>query len=203
MTLDHLIACPNCDLLHRDAPVEPGRLARCQRCGTVLFEPRRQAMTRVTMLATASLVLLVVAVTFPFLDLSASGFQQQSSVIDAVRAFTGSETAILSLALAFLIVLLPMLRLLALLYTLAPMALGHRPYPRAAHAFRLAETIRPWAMAEIFIIGVAVALVKVAGLATVTIGPAFWALVLVVLIGVVKDNMICRFSVWKTLQTRA
>jgi paraquat-inducible protein A len=69
--------------------------------------------------------------------------------------------------------------------------------------FKLAEHIRPWAMAEVFIIGVAVALVKVAGLAQVTLGPAFWAFVGLVIITVLKDNFMCRVTVWQTLNARS
>lgn len=198
-----LIACPVCDALHRDARVGDGRIARCRRCGTVLAAPRAGAMTRITMLAAAALVLMVAAVSFPFLELSTLGLHQRSSVIDAILAFSSGLTAPLSLALALLIVLLPAARLAALLYALAPMALGWRPARHAAAAFRWAEHLRPWAMAEVFIVGVAVALVKVAGLATVTLGPAFWAFCLLVVITVLKDNIMCRLTVWKTLYQRS
>jgi paraquat-inducible protein A len=69
--------------------------------------------------------------------------------------------------------------------------------------FRLAERIRPWSMAEIFIVGVAVALIKVAGLASLSLGPAFWAFVALVLITAVKDNFMCRLTIWKTLEHRS
>ena len=55
-------------------------------------------------------------------------------------------------------------------------------------------------MAEIFIIGVAVALIKVAGIASITIGPAFWAFSALVIITVLKDQLICRFSIWQALE---
>ena len=197
-----LIACPVCDALYNDVDVPPGRVARCRRCGTVLGAPQGRAMTRMTMLAAAAFVLMVAAVSFPFLEITARGFQQRSSVIDAVLAFSDGLMAPLSLAVAFLIVLLPAARLGAILYVLAPMSLGHRPWPQASAAFRWAEALRPWAMAEIFIVGVAVALVKVAGLATVTLGPAFWAFCLLVIITVLKDTILCRFTLWKTLSAR-
>ncbi len=197
-----LIACPNCDTLYRERRIGHDQVARCRRCGTVLAAPQPGAMTRITMLAGAALVLMVAAVSFPFLELSELGLRQRSSVIDAILAFSDGRTAPLSLALALLIVLLPAARLLALLYTLGPMALGWHPAHHAATAFRWAEKMRPWAMAEVFIVGVAVALVKVAGLATVTLGPAFWAFCLLVVITVLKDSIMCRLTVWKTLSER-
>ena len=186
---DRLIACPTCDALQVDAPVPVGAQARCSRCGTVLMAPREQAMTRIVMLAATALVLMVAAVFFPFLELSAGGMVRRSSLLDAVLAFSSG-------------IVLPSLRLASIVYALAPMALGWHPARHAVRAFRLAQALRPWAMAEIFIVGVSVALVKVAGLAKLSFGPAFWTFSALVLVTVLSDTYMCRLSVWKTLEER-
>lgn len=173
------------------------------RCGTVLMAPRDGAMTRIVMLSVTALILMIAAVFFPFLELRVQGLGRKSSVFDAVLAFSDGLMLPLSFAVAALIVVLPITRFIALIYVFAPMALGWAPAPHAKAAFRLAEQIRPWAMAEVFIIGVAVALVKVAGLAQVTLGPAFWAFVGLVIITVLKDNFMCRVTVWQTLNARS
>lgn len=198
-----LVACPACDALHRMAEVPAGGRARCHRCGTLLMAPREGALTRIVMLSATALVLMVAAVFFPFLELQAGGLRQRSSVFDAVMAFSEGLMLPLSVAVAALIVLLPLARFVAILYALAPMALGWAPAAHAAAAFRLAEALKPWAMAEIFIIGVAVALVKVAGLAQVSLGPAFWAFAALVMVTALKDNFMCRLTIWKTLEERA
>jgi paraquat-inducible protein A len=200
--LSDLIVCPVCDALHQSVQVPDGGQARCSRCHTVLVAPKAGAMTRIVMLAATALVLMVAAVFFPFLDLSAGGLSQRSSILDAVMAFSDGLMLPLSFAVAALIVVLPATRLAAILYAVAPMAIGHAPWPQASRAFKLAQQLRPWAMAEIFIIGVAVALVKVAGLATVSLGPAFWAFAALVLVTTLKDNFMCRLTLWKTLEDR-
>lgn len=197
-----LVACPTCDVLHRLTPVPEGARARCRRCGTLLLAPRRHALTNIVMLAATSLVLMIAAVFFPFLELSAAGLSHRSSLFDAVRAFSTGLMLPLSFAVAALIIFLPLLRLAALIYALGPMAIGWRPAAHSVAAFRIAMWMRPWAMAEIFVVGVAVALVKVAGLAKVSLGPAFWALCALVIINALKDNFMCRLSVWKTLEDR-
>ena len=198
-----LIACPACDALNRDMAVDLGRRARCARCGKVLIAPHDRALTRIVMLAATSAVLMVAAVFFPFLDLAAGGRSTHSSLYDAVMAFSTGMLLPLSFATAALIVLLPLLRLAMILYALAPMALGHHPARYAVAAFRLAQGLKPWAMAEIFIIGVSVALVKVAGLATISLGPAFWAFVTLVIVTTLKDSLMCELTIWKTLEERA
>ena len=202
-SLSEMIACPKCDALHRVPQVDIGAQAKCVRCDTVLVAPREGAMTRIVMLSLTALILMIAAVFFPFLELSVQGLGRKSSVFDAVLAFSDGLMLPLSFAVAALIVVLPITRFLALIYVFAPMALGWAPARHARAVFKLSETIRPWAMAEVFIIGVAVALVKVAGLAQVTLGPAFWAFVGLVIITVLKDNFMCRVTVWQTLNARS
>lgn len=202
-SLTDMIACPKCDVLHRVPQVEKGARARCVRCGTVLMAPKDGAMTQIVMLATTALILMMAAVFFPFLELSVQGLGRKSSVFDAILAFSDGLMLPLSFAVAALIVVLPVMRFIALIYVFAPMAMGWAPAAQAKTVFRLAETIRPWAMAEVFIIGVAVALVKVSGLAQVTLGPAFWAFVGLVIVTVLKDSFMCRVTVWQTLDQRS
>lgn len=198
-----LIVCPTCDALYRAITVPLGAHGRCRRCGTILSFPRESAMSRIVMLAATSLVLLGAAVFFPFLELSAGGMTRRSSVLDAALAFSTGLTLPLALATLAFIVLLPALRLALIIYALAPMSFGWHAAPRAIAAFRWAEAMRPWAMAEIFVIGVAVALIKVAGLATVHLGIAFWAMVGLVVINVLNDNFMCRLTLWRTLEARS
>ncbi|WP_146347779.1 paraquat-inducible protein A [Phaeobacter marinintestinus] len=203
LDLDSLIACPVCDLLHTDAVIPVGSQARCHRCHTVLMTPRSQAMTHIVMLATTSLILMVAAVFFPFLDVTAAGLERHSSVMDTILAFSTGLLMPLSFAVAALIVVLPTLRLVAILYTVTPMAIAYKPWPHAKAAFRLAESLQPWSMAEIFIVGVAVALVKIGGLATLKLGPAFWAFAALVIVTALKDTFMCKLTVWKTLEHRS
>jgi paraquat-inducible protein A len=41
--------------------------------------------------------------------------------------------------------------------------------------------------------------VKVAGLATITFGPAFWAFTVLVVLTAFQDTLICRYSIWRAL----
>jgi paraquat-inducible protein A len=200
-----LIACPQCDWLHDVGDVPTGTRARCVRCRTVLLAPRRGAAATIVALATAALILMVVAVSFPFLDIAAGGLRSSASVMDAALSFAlaSGRMAPLSVIVLALIVVLPVARLCGLIYALGPLALGRRARPYAAQAFRISMRLRPWAMAEIFIIGVAVALVKVSSLAAVGFGPAFWAFVGLVILVAAKDTILCERSLWRALDRAA
>lgn len=194
-----LLACPTCDALYAEIPVPEGGRLRCRRCGTVLTTNRAGAMDRTLAAAFASLILLVAALFFPFLELSIAGVSRQASLLDAALAFADTLVAPLSIATTLLIIVLPMIRATALAYVLLPLRLGRPPAHGARQAFRLAAHLRPWAMAEVFIIGVVVALVKIAGLASVMLGPAFWAMTALVLIVVIEAVSLDEWSIWQML----
>ena len=158
------------------------------------------AISQVLSLALTAFVMMVAAVSFPFLTLNAGGLENATSVLDAVLAFNDGLAIPLAVAVAFFILVIPFIRLIALIYALGPLMRDKPARAGARKAFGLAERLRPWSMSEIFIVGVTVALIKVAGLAAVTVGPAFWAFAGVVVITVLKDQLICRYSIWEALE---
>ncbi|MDW4499292.1 paraquat-inducible protein A [Sulfitobacter sp. D35] len=194
-----LIVCPHCDATFALQRPEKGERAVCRRCDTVLIEPRHKAGKQIIAVSLAGVILIVAATVFPFLTIHTSGVGNSVSILDAALAFSDGPLIVLSLLTAALIVFLPLTRLLLSLYVLIPVVLDRPPAPGALRAFRLAEAIRPWSMAEIFAIGCAVALVKISDLAQVTMGPAFWMFSVLVVLVVVQDSFMCRWSVWNSL----
>lgn len=201
-TLDELIGCPHCDALYRVRMPASGERAVCARCHTVLIAPRRKAGVRIIALTTAMLVLVVSAVFFPFLEISVQGFANQASILDSATAFRSGPMAFLAVATAAMIVIIPVLRMILVLYTIAPIVYERPPLPQARRAFRLSQRLKPWAMAEIFALGVAVALVKVASLATIGFGTAFWMFTALVVIVIFNDKYLCTWSVWHSLDNQ-
>ncbi len=196
-----MIACPRCDALYSVAREPgPGQRAVCARCHAVLIAPRRGAGARLIAVSLTVVILVVAATLFPFLTIRAGGAWNSSSILDAALAFSGGPFALLALACAALIVFIPVLRALLMIYVLTPVVLDRPPAKGARRAFRLSEDLRPWSMAEVFAIGCAVALVKVADLADVVFGPAFWMFAFLVILVVVQDTFMCRYSVWKALE---
>ncbi|WOI55617.1 paraquat-inducible protein A [Palleronia sp. LCG004] len=201
--LSDLIACPQCDALYE--AYEPGNGERflCRRCHHTLIAPRNGAFVHVVALAVTVMILMIGATFFPFLGINAQGITNRASVFDAALAFLdGGWMVGLSFAVAALIILIPVLRAGLVIYVIAPLALGRAPLHGARKAFRWSEDLRPWSMAEIFVIGVAVALVKVSDLARVEYGPAFWMFAGLVVVIVLQDATMCRWTIWKTLEDR-
>ncbi|MEL6426536.1 MAG: paraquat-inducible protein A [Pseudomonadota bacterium] len=197
-----VLACPTCDLLNEVPRLGPGDRARCARCNRLLVARRRNAIDRMLASGAAVTILMVAAVFLPFLSISEMGFRNAASLFDVAASFSRGINVPLTLAVAACIIFIPIARVLALYAALLPVRLGWRPAPQAARLFRLAEALKPWSMAEIFIVGTSVALVKLGGIAQVYYGPAFWAFVLLVLVIALEQAIVDRTTVWDLLDPR-
>ncbi len=194
-----LSVCPECDMLYRRKPLGPGEIARCLRCGSVIETRKPRAVDRMLLTSVATVALMALAVSAPFLTLREAGLERRISLIDVSEALTEGGIPLLGLLVLAATILLPAMRAMAHVYALAPVRLGWGRAPLAALAMRWSSGLRPWAMAEIFMIGVAVSLTKLAGIATIDLGPAFWALGGAVAVIGFENAALCRETIWNML----
>lgn len=167
-------ACHECDALQRTVPLQSGGMARCWRCGAVLYRRRRHGLDTTLALTLAAAVLFGLGNAFPLVGLDMQGQTRATSLWGAVSTLWDQDMALLA-ALVFATTLaLPAFDLAAMLWLLLPLALGRRP-PAGALVLRGLLAIKPWGMVEVFMLGVLVALVKLAHLATVVPGVALWS----------------------------
>jgi paraquat-inducible protein A len=150
-------------------------------------------------LALAVPPLMAVGLAASFVSLAGGGQEASASVLGAAAALAEGDIPLLALACAAMVAALPVARALAIVYALGPRILGREALPQAARALRFALALRQWSMAEVFVIGVAVAMVKLTGMASVAVGPAFWAFALLGVVAMVEDAVICPRSVWDLL----
>jgi paraquat-inducible protein A len=194
-----LIACHECGLLHQERPLPEGASAKCTRCGAVLYRARRNSLDRTLMLNLAALICFVLANVFPFMTFKMEGREQLSTLFTGVRELFEANLWLLAVVVFFASILLPLLKILSMLAVLLPLKLGRRPryLPRL---FRFVETVQPWAMMEVYLLGVFVAYVKLIDLATIELGIAVYAFVaLIVLLAAADSNLDTRV-VWERLK---
>jgi paraquat-inducible protein A len=201
--IDTLIACPGCDLLHDRQHLETGEFARCRRCIHVVQTCKPLSIDRTLAAVLAGIVLLLISLFLPFLSLSRSGIESTMSVIDAVQSLWASQMRWLGILTFGLIVLLPLARLLLLGWVLWRIRFNRKVRRSMRIAFRWAHQLEPWAMADIFMVGVVVSLVKVSSLAKVEAGLAFWSLLALVGVSVLINLTLCKDTVWSKLSQKS
>jgi paraquat-inducible protein A len=170
-----LVACPDCDLLQRLPALQPGGSARCPRCDRELWRRRADSLDRTLALAIAAAILWVVANTVPMLGLSAVGHRASTTVVGGARQLWRDDQQLVAVLVLVAAVVAPALQIgFMLLITLGA---RQRPAPRwVSTLLRHQPTTRIWSMIEVMMIGVLVALIKIADYATVIPGIAMYAL---------------------------
>ena len=176
------LACPGCDLIQRIPPLTAGGKVRCVRCREVLAVVRADPIDRPLALALASALVFVVANTTPVLGLSVVGRHASTTLIGAACQMWLQGQALTALVVALCTVIAPA-GYIALMLTIL-LALRRPPAPHwIARPLRWVEAIAPWSMNAVMMLGVLVALIKIAQLATVIPGIGLYAvLVLIVLL---------------------
>jgi paraquat-inducible protein A len=173
MTTGHLIACHECDLLQREVPLSRNGVLRCRRCNAELSRSHPDSLDRALAFTLTAIVLFVVGNAFPIVGLSVNGDLVQTTLLGAVRVLYNDGVwpiAGLVFATTFL---MPLLQMASMAYLLLPLRFGRVPY-HFEQVFRLLRLARPWGMTEVLILGMLVALVKLAHIASVVPGTALW-----------------------------
>jgi len=170
-----LIACPDCDLLQRLPELGDGESARCPRCDSELWRHREDSLNRTLALSIAAALLFLVANAVPMLSLSLVGREASTTVLGGVMHLINTCPAIVGLLVLFAAVVAPALQIG---FMLAIVIGAHRQRPPrwVGILLRHQPLARTWSMIEVMMLGVLVALVKIADYATVIPGVALFVL---------------------------
>jgi len=174
-----LVGCHDCDAVVSEPEVPDVGSAICPRCGGTLFRLQRRTVEFTLALTFAAAILFIVANAYPFLSFEMQGQVTRTTLGSGTVALWGQGRYAVAALVFFTTILAPALQIGLLLYVLAPMHL-HRPAPGSIVAFRWVERMRPWSMMEVFLIGILVALVKLADMADIVPGLALWAFALLI-----------------------
>ena len=171
------IACHECDLLLKLPNIDEGQRAYCPRCNHLLCTNPRNGIERGLAFAIAGIAFILLANVFPFLAFQARGREQVMTLLQSSVELYSSGNEILAAFVLMFIIIAPALLLCCIIWVLAPLVLKGRRAPGAYWLGRLIFQASPWSMAEIFLIGILVSVIKIASMATVVLGISFWAYV--------------------------
>jgi len=178
------VACPDCDLLQHIPPLKAGEKARCPRCGHVLVsapnDPLHPLDLPLSLTLTAAIVLIIANIT-PLMGLSVMGKTASTTIIGGAYQMWINGEPLTAAVVAFSAVIAPGLFILFMLIVL--LAARRPPAPHwVGEMLRWAQSMQPWSMLEVMMLGILVALIKIAELATVEPGIAMFAVGALVLL---------------------
>ena len=181
MSTTSLIACHECDLLHKIQPLPEGGAARCVRCDALLYYEKKDSLDRTLALTTAGLVLFIVANTFPFLAMKSGSIVRETTLITGVKGLYLQGMESLALLVFLTSILVPFVHIAGMLYVLVPLKFNRVPR-NLALVYRFIRSLQPWGMMEVFMLGILVSYVKLAKMAKIIPGLAIYSFVVLIFV---------------------
>ena len=198
--MDALIACHECDLVHRVKPLPPKGIASCTRCGSVLYRHKPNSLERTLALSLAGLVLFVLANAYPFLALKMESQTLQTNLITGIKQLYTQDMQGLAVVVLLTTILAPLAQLLGMLYLLLPLR-HHRVPPQFAPVFRFVRSLQPWSMMEVFMLGILVSVVKLAKMAQIVPGIAIFSFFALILVLAAATASLDPHEIWRRWET--
>ncbi|PTU64646.1 MULTISPECIES: paraquat-inducible protein A [Chromobacterium] len=160
--------CHGCGLLCR-----AGEGAQsCPRCHAALHSRKPHSLQRSWALLLAAMVAYLPANLLPIMETSTIMGMQNDTIMSGVVYLWKSGSWPLALVVFTASVLVPLLKILALLLLLVTVQLGSGWAPRQrTRLYRVVEVIGPWSMLDIYVVALMVALVQWQSLASIKAGP--------------------------------
>jgi paraquat-inducible protein A len=169
-----LIACPDCDLLQNIPELPSGGKARCPRCACTVATRMAEPIDLPLALTVTAAIVFLIANTAPLMSLSAVGRYASTTIGGGAKEMLFQGEAITAMIVAFCAVIAPAGYILFMLTVL--LAARRPPAPAwVGEMLRGAELMQPWSMNEVMMLGILVALIKIAELASVEAGIGMYA----------------------------
>ena len=194
-----LVACPHCDLLQRLPAPAPGASARCPRCDLELWRRREDGLERTLALALAAAALYVIANFVPMLGLTAVGHQAFTTVGGGAEQLWRDGREMVAGLVLFTAVVAPALQI-GFMLVIVIAARRKRPPRWVGTLLRHHPTTATWSMIEVMMLGVLVALIKIADYAKVIPGPALFALAALVFVLAAMQASFDPREVWDRIE---
>jgi len=199
VTQPELRECPGCGRFQLVPALGPDVTARCVRCATVLRRTRVDSLSRAIALNAAALALVVILWTAMLMRVSTAGIVHDTTLLSGPSELVRQGLWPLAIAVAFTTAVAPICKHVGLIYVLLALKL-RLPLPGLAVVFRFARRIGIWAMLEVLLLGVFVALTKLGDLVHMDIGPAVYALIGLTIVVVWADAALDSHEVWEEIE---
>ena len=167
-------ACPECDLLLREAQIKIGEKAHCPRCGLLLSRPQKQSVERTFALSIAGFILFFPANLLPMVGITVLGNFNTGILISGVLSLYNDGMQAVAIVVFLASILFPLVHLfLSLLIS------GHlyfnRPNRYLIEWMRWIHHLDEWVMLEVYMLGIIVACVKLMAIAPLELGWGLYA----------------------------
>lgn len=197
-SMETIITCKTCGLLQRIGELPPGSAAECYRCRSIVGKHMIDSVRRTAAFSLAALIFYIPANIYPILRMNYYGAYTESTVWDGcVRLFQDGQWLVA--VIVFLAsLLIPLFKLLGLFLLVVTAKFTSARWRRERTViYKVIEVIGPWAMLDVFLLAVLVAIVKLEEIATILPGPGLLAFTAVVVLTILASASFDPKLIWQ------
>jgi paraquat-inducible protein A len=169
------IECHECALTVAVPKLAHKQKAICPRCKGHLTSFHHANLPFLVAFALTTLIFLLATLPFPFLSFSVLGQSHQMNISQGIATLIDHNFVTLAILQIVAIYLIPIIILSSLIALILPIILGKQALASRHRLFQLIFMLLPWSMAEIFLIGTLVSLIKMSSIVDITLGMSFYA----------------------------
>jgi len=159
--------CKDCGVIIDIKTFDSSNQYACPRCGTVFYRPG-QSFDLLLVMAITSFLFFIPAIFLPIMTLSILGQVHSVTLVEAVWFFVNDGYLVIALIAAGSGVVIPLIILGLIMMIIIPTKMAFPPQ-RVRHFFRWYEHLSVWAMGEVYLISIFVAIIKLSGMAELSL----------------------------------
>jgi len=185
VTSEVLTGCHECHLTLRLPALDERQEALCPRCGAAVHRRKVNSIARTWAYLLGAAVFYIPANLFPVMTVISLGKAQSDTILSGVIYLLLHDMWPLALVVFAASVVVPLAKLVALIYLVVSVQIGSRSRPAdRTRIYRITEAVGRWSMVDIYVVTILVALVNLGNLATIEagLGAVFFGAVVVLTI---------------------
>ena len=190
--------CPNCDLVVEVSDILLEHKAVCPRCNTTLAKNDVNMKFKSMMYAICSIVMMIAASRFVFIDIRLIGNFNGVSVIDIPKTLFFDNYSYISALFVLFVLLFPIINLSIIALLCSKLTLSKY---RKRDLLVVYEKFQHWCMPEIFLTGVLVSFVKLMSYGNIGVTSSFWAFCLFAFFYIKALVIFSPETIWNEIKT--
>lgn len=199
LTLEQLIACPDCDLLMKKPDLEvQEQVVICPCCGRKLYTIRANVATKSLALVLTALLLYIPANFLPIMYLNLVGRVTTETVWSGVWNLYDSGMSGLAVIVFTCSMAVPLLKLLCQLLVLVSVIFA-RFKNYGLFLYRTYHHLKEWGMLEVYLLGILVSIIKLGDMADLELGVGLLCFISLLVVQIWLEIMMSPQQIWQSL----
>lgn len=190
------VGCQDCGLILNKPFFDVKHQFHCPRCNAVIHR-FGQNENLVIIMTITTLILFIPTIFLPLLTLTILDIEQTTSLIQTLSIFINDGYVLLSIFVVFIGILIPFILLTLIIFLLLKLKTKQH-YPKILNLYK---ELSEWQMAEVALVSVFIAIIKLQKMAELHIEIGLFFYVLFLFMMILTQSLFNSYDIWRQYET--